>query len=200
MEKPIQLEWSTEKREISTLIEFDHNPRILTPEQESKLRESLEKFGLVEIPAVDVNGTILAGHQRLKVYQKINGNGVIDVRVPNRALTDKEREEYIIRSNKNTGEWNFDMLAESFDESELIDWGFDADEFNILDIEEGELPELNEEVPDCEQMTFLLSNEQASYIREALEEIAQKVNCEDEINTNRNGNRLHAIVREYVER
>ena len=49
------------------------------------------------------------------------------MRVPNRKLTDKEFREYNIRSNKNLGEWDFDLLA-NFEDSLLVDAGFEEQE------------------------------------------------------------------------
>lgn len=119
--------WKTEKRKISDLVPTEHNPRRLTDKQYKDLKKSLEKFHLAEIPAINTDNTILAGHMRLKVLQKIEGeNFEIDVRVPNRELSKKEADEYLIRSNKNSGEWDDDILANAFDMKDLEDWGFDS--------------------------------------------------------------------------
>ena len=64
-----KLEWRTEKRKIKDLIPYEKNPRKLTDKQQKDLKKSLEKFNLVEIPAIDTDNKILAGHQRLKVMQ-----------------------------------------------------------------------------------------------------------------------------------
>lgn len=124
------LEWHNEKRNISELIEFENNPRKLNDKAKQDLTNSLNKFNLVEIPVIDLDNTILAGHQRLKVLSILKGDVEIDVRVPNRALTKKEREEYLIRSNKNTGDWNWELLETAFDQEELIEWGFDEIDFD----------------------------------------------------------------------
>jgi 3'-phosphoadenosine 5'-phosphosulfate sulfotransferase (PAPS reductase)/FAD synthetase len=59
------------------------------------------------------------------------GNEEIDVRVPDRLLTPEEVKEYCVRSNKNTGEWDFDILANEFELLDLVDWGFDEKDFQI---------------------------------------------------------------------
>lgn len=89
----LNLIWHTEKRKISDLKPFERNPRRLTDKQSQDLKASLVKFNLVEIPAIDLDNKILAGHMRLKILAQINannGNTEIDVRVPNRKLTDAE--------------------------------------------------------------------------------------------------------------
>lgn len=156
--KPLM--WSPEKRDSATLVEFDKNPRILSKQQEIDLTKSIEKFGLVEKPVININGTILAGHQRLKVFRKLFGDSVIDVIAPNRSLTDKEQEEYLIRSNKNTGGWDFEMLDSEFEKDDLIDFGFGEHELNFDDseIEEqedivlSEVYKLKIEFPDKQTM------------------------------------------------
>ena len=135
-ENMTNLVWHTEKRKIKDLVTYKLNPRILTNFQAEKLTESLNRFNLVEIPAIDLDGTLLAGNQRIKMMILLGRGGEeIDVRVPNRKLTDKEFQEYNIRSNLNTGEFNFSLLAD-FDESFLSDIGFTSEELDtIFDID-----------------------------------------------------------------
>ena len=125
-----KLTWKTERRKISSLVPYEHNPRKLTEEQARRLQESLEKFNLVEIPAVNTDGVIIAGHQRLATLKVLGrGEEVVEVRVPSRKLTLAELKEYNLRSNKNTGEWDFGILAANFPEDMLKDVGFDLGDF-----------------------------------------------------------------------
>ena len=127
-----KLRWKTEKQKISDLSPADYNPRQMNESQEKELRKSLERFDLVEIPAVDTDGTILAGHQRLAILQRMGrGNETIDVRVPNRKLTDAEAKEYNLCSNKNTGEWDLDKLF-AMPEELLKDVGWSDKEIQKL--------------------------------------------------------------------
>lgn len=128
--------WHTEKRKVKDLIPYELNPRKLSDEQAEKLKESLNKFNLVEIPAIDTDNKIAAGHQRVKIMLLLGrGEEEIDVRVPNRKLTKEEFEEYNIRSNKNVGEFNWDLLAK-LDEGFLSEVGFSSEELDqIFDID-----------------------------------------------------------------
>lgn len=120
------LVWSTERRRVSELIPHPNNPRKLSDAQAAALRDSLERFNLAEIPAINRDNTILAGHQRLKVMVMLGrGEEEIEVRVPSRPLTTVEAREYLIRSNKNTGEWDYEGLESNFDIDELLLWGFE---------------------------------------------------------------------------
>lgn len=42
-------------------------------------------------------------------------------------LTEAQKKEFIIKDNVSFGEWDDDLLAEDFDESDLIDWGMGDD-------------------------------------------------------------------------
>lgn len=131
--------WRTEPRKISDLNGFANNPRRISKKQVDDLRASIERFNFVEIPAINADGTILAGHQRLSVMCAIGrGDEVIDVRVPSRALTDDEAAEYVVRSNKNTGEWDFDVLSKEFSMENLLEWGFDEDDFPEVELIESQ--------------------------------------------------------------
>ena len=119
-----KLIWKTEQRKISELVGHPKNPRKLTDAQAAKLTESIQKFDLVEIPAINLDNQILAGHQRLKVMALLGrGDEIIDVRVPNRMLTEQEAEEYLVRSNLNTGEWDWKLLG-GIDRQILLTAGF----------------------------------------------------------------------------
>ena len=69
------LSWKTVQRKVSSLVPYKYNPRKITPEQSAQLTKSLEKFNLVEIPAINTDGVIIAGHQRLTIESSIWGQG-----------------------------------------------------------------------------------------------------------------------------
>lgn len=120
-----QLQWKTENRKVDTLLPHKKSPRKISKEQMELLKRSLETFNLVEIPAIDLDGTILAGHQRIKVLQALGGGGEeIGVRVPDRKLTVEEAEGYLIGSNAIHADWDLDLLKD-FDVALLVDLGFD---------------------------------------------------------------------------
>lgn len=134
-----KLKWVTVKRKVSDLVPQDVNPRIITDKQMSDLTKSLKKYDLVEIPVIDFNGKILAGHQRIKAMQLLGrGEEVIDVRYPNRSLSEDEAKQYLIGSNALGGDWDFSMLK-SFDMDMLLDAGFDQIELAKFWDEENEV-------------------------------------------------------------
>jgi DNA modification methylase len=127
-----QLQWRTEKRKVSDLLPHKKTPRKITKDQMERLKQSLERFNIVEIPALDLDDTILAGHQRVKVLIALGrGDEMIDVRVPNRKLTDEEAERYMIGSNAIHADWDYDLLKD-FEPSLLVDLGFDQKELDDI--------------------------------------------------------------------
>lgn len=148
------LQWRTEKRRVRDLKQFQNNPRKLTNKQREELLTSIEKFDLVEIPVIDVDGTVIAGNQRIEILRMLGRNDEeIEVRVPNRPLTKEEREEYLLRSNKNTGEWDFDALVVHFDREMLFEVGFTAQELG-LEKDPEEKPEDEFGIPEMELKSF----------------------------------------------
>ena len=153
-----QLSWHTETRKIDDLVPYEKNPRPLSNKQRKDLEASITKFNLVEIPAVNTDNTVIAGHARLKIMQILGrGQEEIEVRLPNRTLTKSEFEEYLLRSNKNTGSWDYELLK-SFDTSFLLDIGFDDTDLSsiwddVLEIEDDEF-KLEKELEKAEKTTI----------------------------------------------
>lgn len=120
---------------ISELIPAEYNPRRLTKKQFSDVEASLKKFGFVDPVIVnkhqDRQNIIVGGHQRVKVWEKL-GNETVPVFFVE--LDQDSERELNIRLNKNTGEFDFDILANEFNIEDLCKWGFD--EFELLGISE----------------------------------------------------------------
>ena len=98
-------------------------------------KESVKKFGLVDPIIVNKDNTVIGGHQRLKICKDLK---YVDVNCVMLDLSKEEERELNIRLNKNTGDFDMDILANEFDIEELTDWGFkhiDLD-VNIDKIEE----------------------------------------------------------------
>ncbi len=129
------LEWSTERRKVKDLIPYKNNPRTLSPKQLEGLKRSLKKFNLAELPAINTDGTLVAGNQRVLALSLLGrGAEEIEVRVPNRPLTEAEFRDYLLTSNRSGGSWDFEKLAQEFNLEELLTAGFDSiDLSNIFD-------------------------------------------------------------------
>ena len=125
-----------EKIQINKLKPAAYNPRQISTKQYKDLKQSIEKFGLVDPIIINENGyVVIGGHQRLKICKELKHKEVGCVILN---LNTEQERELNIRLNKNTGEFDFDLLANEFCIEELTDWGFkhiDLD-INIDKIEE----------------------------------------------------------------
>jgi len=109
---------------------------------------------LAEIPLVNKDLVLLAGHQRCKILAELKGGDYeIEVRVSNVQLNKEEADEYLVRSNKNNGEWDMDILANDFDISDLIEWGFEAGELGI-DLEDEQVEPDDKEENDTAKIVL----------------------------------------------
>jgi DNA modification methylase len=129
---PKKLIWHTERRIVKDLVPYEKNPRILSLKQQNDLVKSFKKFNMVELIAINLDGRIVAGNQRVKILTLLGRYGEeIDVRVPNRMLSEEEYKEYLLRSNANTADWDYELL-QSFDPGLLLEVGFDDANLNAI--------------------------------------------------------------------
>ena len=134
--------------EINKLKPATYNPRQINTKQYNDLKKSIQKFDLVDPIIVNKDMTVIGGHQRLKICKELKYKDVDCVVLD---LSKEEERELNIRLNKNTGEFDMDILANEFDIDNLVDWGFkhiDLD-INIDKITEGNteddhIPEVKE--------------------------------------------------------
>tara|TARA_Y100000004_G_C8895738_1_gene404068 strand:- start:31 stop:1179 length:1149 start_codon:yes stop_codon:yes gene_type:complete len=137
-------------KNIDTLIFAEYNPRQLTEEQYQQLKDSITRFGLVDPIIVnqhqDRKNIIVGGHQRTRVAKKL---GIEEVPCVFVNLPYEKERELNVRLNKNTGGWDYDILADMFELDELIDWGFNEEELVGFDAEievEGNIDD--DEIPE----------------------------------------------------
>ena len=138
------------KKTIDSLVFAEYNPRQLTDEQYQQLKDSITRFGLVDPIIVnqhkDRKNIIVGGHQRTRVAKKL---GIEEVPCVFVNLPYEKERELNVRLNKNTGGWDYDILADMFDLDELIDWGFKEEELVGFDAEievEGKIDD--DEIPE----------------------------------------------------
>lgn len=166
------MKWNTEKRKIKDLHENPKNPRKLSKHQAEHLQRSIEKFGLCEPIVINPDGSIIGGHQRIRTLKKM-GHKEVDVYVPERALDDKEIDELTVRLNKNTGDWDFDILANQWELSDLLNWGFSEQDFQIdVDVLQGTEPEESGENKEQRKCTMIITFMSPDHLQEAENKIA----------------------------
>lgn len=127
--------------DIKELQTSNYNPRKWDEFAISQLKESVHRFGLVDPIIVNFapnrKNIVIGGHFRLKVAKDL---GFTEIPVIYINIPDIEKEKELnLRLNKNTGEWDWGLLA-NFDESFLSNIGFSSEDlddiFNIEDTPE----------------------------------------------------------------
>ena len=128
------IKWNIEKRSLDDLKGYDKNPRKFTEKGLKDLEKSLKNCGDANIITINKDNTILGGHARLQVMKQL-GYTEVDVKVPEKKLSEKQCEEIVIRLNANTaGEWDLDKLQADFEVEELQDWGLDVNFPELEDV------------------------------------------------------------------
>jgi hypothetical protein len=121
--------WTTETRRLGDLQEWEDNPRLLSKHDAEHIGKSIHRFGLADPLIINRDNSLIGGHQRRRILA--DPETLVDVRVPSRQLTPAEAEELGVRLNKNTGSWDFDILANNWEAETLIEWGFTEFELGI---------------------------------------------------------------------
>jgi ParB-like chromosome segregation protein Spo0J len=139
-----KLTWTNSTRKLSELIPWPINPAQIGKDEARRLEESLEEFGQVQTIAISPTNEIYDGHQRQTVWgasRKFGMDYVVDVRVSSRELTEQERKKLVIFLRKGTvGEFDWDVLANNFETSDLLEWGFTEKELSLDSLDDSGLP------------------------------------------------------------
>ena len=120
------------------------NPRFIKDYKYKELLESLRtSFWMMEARpiVVDENMVVLGGNQRLRACQELKYK---EAWVQDGSKwTQKQQDEFIIKDNTHYGEWDFDMLANEWEQKDLQVWGLDGFPFEeeVLEAEEDDYTE-----------------------------------------------------------
>ena len=133
-----------ERRPLKTLKANPNNPRVIRDEKFKKLVKSIKEFPeMLEARPVVVNPdmVVLGGNMRLKALREA---GVEEAPVYVASWDEVKQRQFIIKDNVGFGEWDWDALANEWNEEELQDWGLDIPGFEDPEEE----PQEEEEMPD----------------------------------------------------
>lgn len=128
------------------------NPRIIKDDKFKKLVKSLKDFPeMMEVREIVVNkeNMILGGNMRYKAAIEAGWKDV-PVRVVD--WSEEKQREFIIKDNVSGGEWDWETLANEWDQEQLEDWGLDTQkDWENDEVVEDEAPELSQEEPISKQ-------------------------------------------------
>ncbi len=117
-----------------------NNPRIIKDDKFKKLVTSIKEFPqMLDIRPIVVNDEmiVLGGNMRLKACIEAGLKEVSIIKASE--LTPEQQNEFIIKDNVGFGEWNWDDLANDWDDEKLVEWGLDFPLGQQIDeLEDGE--------------------------------------------------------------
>lgn len=144
------LDWQPQRRQLKDLKPLEKNPfGKITQENRRRLEGKIQRLGVFEAATLDTQGVLLTFNKRHNLLMGMGrGDEYFNVLVPNRPLTQAEREEIILASNVNEGQWIQEILAE-FDQDLVAGVGINmaALEAEIADAMKG-LEAPPEETPE----------------------------------------------------
>lgn len=126
-----EITWTPTQMNVADLKELPGNPRKISPESLAKLKDRIANRGFHDVVKVDTEGFILSGNQRKKALTELGMTSVWAL-VPSRPLSREERDRVVLESNRNDGEWDFQILKENFDIEAIHDVGFNDKELGIV--------------------------------------------------------------------
>lgn len=144
------------KLKITDIKPNPNNPRIIKDEKFKKLVQSIKDFPeMLEIRPIVVNSDLitLGGNMRLKACKEA-GLKEIPVLIADN-LNEAQQSEFIVKDNIGYGEWEFDLLLNAYDASELEAWGLDLPELKTTELE---AEEDNYEIPEQIETDIVLGD------------------------------------------
>lgn len=155
------------KVQVKDLKANPNNPRYIRDEKFEKLKKSIQDFPemlKLRPVVVDDDMMVLGGNMRLKALTEL---GIDEVEVIKaKDLTEKQKAEFIIKDNVGFGDWDWDMLANEWDNTQLGEWGLDVwnpeedVDYSLLDDEDlsNELSDMTNGVKKAIQIEFELEH------------------------------------------
>lgn len=182
---------------LADIVPYENNPRH-NDNAVDAVKESIRQCEYIAPIVVDENNVILAGHTRAKALEALGKDEVDVMQVT--GLTDEQKRKYRLLDNKTNevATWDFNALA-----LEIADLDFEGFDFGFEELVSDDDYGTDFELPDGDKpeictMTFTLHEEQKGLIDYALSITRDEV-TETFGNTNKNGNALYEVVRQWAE-
>lgn len=103
------------------------NPRLIKEDKFKKLVKSIQEFPeMLKLRPIVVNNEygILGGNMRYKACLELGLKTVWVIKADN--LTEEQMQQFVIKDNVSSGEWDWDVLANQWKSEELNDWGMEV--------------------------------------------------------------------------
>lgn len=121
-----------EQVKIDLVKSNPNNPRIIKDDKFERLIASITNFPeMLHLRPIVVNDdmVVLGGNMRLKACKEAGLKEVPIIKASN--LTEEQQREFIIKDNVGFGEWDWEQLANQWNENDLIEWGLELPDMKI---------------------------------------------------------------------
>lgn len=116
--------------DIKKIKENPNNPRVIKGAKFKKLVKSIKDFPdmlnkrpIVTFTDEDGNYVALGGNMRLKALKELKYKEVPIIIADE--WTQEQKDQFLIKDNVGFGEWDWDILANEWDNEKLNEWGLD---------------------------------------------------------------------------
>jgi ParB-like chromosome segregation protein Spo0J len=135
---------------LNTILPNPNNPRLIKDEKFKKLVQSIRDFPemmSLRPLIIDENNYTLGGNMRRQALVDLGYDEIPDEWVKKvTGLTEDQKREFIIKDNLGYGEWDWEELANSWDNVLLDNWGLDIPDWKQVNEEENEPNEKDQEL------------------------------------------------------
>ncbi len=131
------------KLKIKTLKSNKNNPRVIKDNKFIKLKKSITEFPIMmemRPIVIDKDNIVLGGNMRLKACEDLGWKEVPTIfyglkeweeaesklPVEMRKSYQERCDEFIVKDNVGFGEWDWDMLANGWNNKQITEWGLDV--------------------------------------------------------------------------
>lgn len=158
---------------ITNIKPNPNNPRIIKDQKFKLLVKSIQEFPeMLELRpiVIDENNIVLGGNMRLKACIEA---GLTDVPVKVATLSEKQKNEFIIKDNVGFGEWDWDDLANNWNVEELTEWGLDIPNFDNSGFSDNNKELSLDDITDKMTITLKYTEDEYYIVKDALSKLAQ---------------------------
>lgn len=160
------------KQKITNVKEYHKNPRHITDDRKRELEKNMLELGDISGIVHDLNtGEIISGNQRSKIinleecevviseeYKEPTKQGTVAIghviwqeqKFNYRAVkwNDAQREKANITANALTGYWSHEILAEEWQDVDLLKWGISEQDVKALQVKENKKQEAHRKLTE----------------------------------------------------
>jgi hypothetical protein len=150
-----------------------NNPRIIKDNKFKQLVKSIQDFPqMLELRpiVIDENNMVLGGNMRLKACIEAGMTDVPVIHANN--LSEDKKKEFIVKDNVGYGEWDWDDLANNWNDEEVTEWGLDIPNFDTGSFADQNKELSLDDVTDSMSINLKYTEEEYYIVKEQLLKIA----------------------------